>query len=68
MDADRFLGLEISCDRQKRELTVTKPQFFSALLKKFRMEDCNPKLIPADPHTQLRSSMSLNTRRKKLMI
>ena len=68
MDANRFLGLEISRDRQKRELTVTQSQFISALQKKFRMEDCNPKLIPADPHTQLRSSMSLNTRRKKLMI
>ena len=51
MDADRFLGLEISRDRQKRELTGTQPQLISALLKKFRMEDCNPKLIPAYPHT-----------------
>jgi hypothetical protein len=67
MDADRFLGLEISRDRQKRELTVTQPQFISALLKKFRIEDCNPKMIPADPHTQLSASMSPKTE-KKLMI
>jgi Zn-dependent M16 (insulinase) family peptidase len=65
MDADRFLGLKIHRDRQKKELAVTQPQFFLALLKKFRMESCNPKLIPADPHTQLSSSMSQKNREKE---
>jgi Zn-dependent M16 (insulinase) family peptidase len=65
MDADQFLGLKIHRDRQKKELAVTQPQFFLALLKKFRMESCNPKLIPADPHTQLSSSMSQKNREKE---
>jgi hypothetical protein len=64
MDADRFLGLEINRDRQKKELTVTQPQFISALLKKLRMESCNPKLIPADPHTQLSANMSPKTEKE----
>jgi hypothetical protein len=64
MDADRFLGLEINRDRQKKELTVTQPQFISALLKKFRMESCSPKLIPADPHTQLSANMSPKTEKE----
>lgn len=61
MDADRFLGLEISRDRPKKELTVAQPQFILALLKKFRMENCNPKSIPSDPHTYISSEMSPKT-------
>ncbi len=57
MNADRFLGLEISRDRQKKELTVAQSQFILVLLKKFRMENCNPKSILSDPHTQISSEM-----------
>jgi len=55
--ADRFLGVELNRNREKRELTAAQPQFTQALLKKFNMESCNPKLTPADPHTQLSKTM-----------
>ncbi len=61
MDADRFLGLDISRNRKNRELTVAQPQFVSSLLKKFRMENCNPKSVPSDPHTHISAEMSPKT-------
>jgi hypothetical protein len=57
MDAERFLGVEISRNR-KKELTAAQPLFTLALLKRFRMENCHPKPVPADPHTHLSTEMS----------
>jgi hypothetical protein len=58
MDAERFLGVEISRNRKKKELTAARPLFTLALLKKFKMENCHPKPVPADPHTHLSTEMS----------
>jgi hypothetical protein len=42
MDAERFLVVEIIRNRKKKELKAAQPLFTLALLKKFRMENCNP--------------------------
>lgn len=65
MDADRFLGIEFSRNRKKKELTAAQPLLTLALLKKFRMENCLPKPIPADPHTHLSSEMSPKSEKEK---
>ena len=66
MVADRFLGLEISRNRSKKELYVTQPRFIENLLKKFRMQNCSPKSIPADPHTRLTKEMSSKSEQESM--
>lgn len=51
--AHRFIGLDISRDRSKRQLYISQPQFIAKLLAKFNMDQCHPKLVPADPNTRL---------------
>lgn len=58
MGADRFLGIDILRDRTKRKLCAVQSQLISALLQKFRMQDCNVKSIPFDPYTHLTTEMS----------
>lgn len=61
MGADKFLGIDITRNRKERMLFASQPQFTSALLLKFGMQNCNPKATPADPHTNLTAQMSPGT-------
>lgn len=51
--ANRFIGLEITRDRLKKQLYVTQSGYIQQLIDKFRMANCNPSDIPADPCSRL---------------
>ena len=51
--ADRFIALEISRDRSLLTLYLTQTAFIQNLLMKFRMNECNPSKVPADPNSRL---------------
>lgn len=56
--ADRFLGLELTRDRQARLLHVTQSSFIKKLLVKFQMINCNTSRVPADPCSRLTNTLS----------
>jgi hypothetical protein len=51
--ANSFIGLEISRDRPNKTIYVTQSRYIQVLLKRFRMTNCNPSRIPADPFSRL---------------
>ena len=61
MPADRFLGLDISRNRESKELFISQPHYVAKILEKFRMNNCNPRTVPADPNSRLSASMSPKT-------
>jgi transposase InsO family protein len=61
LPADRFVGLDILRDRPNRKLYVSQLDFVNKILKKFNLDLCQPKSIPADPNARLTASMSPNT-------
>ena len=46
-ELDFFLGNKIDRDRKEGTIKMSAPTYIDDLLKKFRMEDCNPKHQPA---------------------
>jgi hypothetical protein len=51
--ANSFIGLEVSRDRPNKTIYVTQSRYIQVLLKRFRMTNCNPSRIPADPFSRL---------------
>lgn len=51
--ASRFVGLDISRERSKRQLYISQSHFIKKLLEKFNMDQCHPKSVPADPNSRL---------------
>ena len=43
-----FLGVTIERNRKERTMSVSQPEYFSAVLKKFGMDDCNPIATPME--------------------
>lgn len=58
LSADRFLGLDLSRDRNQRLLFAQQPQFIANVLAKFGMSQCHPRNTPSDPNSRLNASMS----------
>ena len=48
-----FLGIQITRDRQKRTIALSKTTFIQGTLKNFNMNDCNPVDTPLTPGHQL---------------
>ena len=46
------LGLKITRDRRGRVLTISQPSYLLEMLKRFRMESCNPVSTPLEPGRQ----------------
>ena len=46
------LGLKITRDRKNRVFTISQPSYLLEMLKKFRMENCNPVGTPLEPGRQ----------------
>ena len=46
------LGLKITRDRMGRVLTISQPSYLLEMLKRFRMESCNPVSTPLEPGRQ----------------
>ena len=61
LPADSFVGLNIFRDRPNRKLYVSQVDFVNKILKKFNLDLCLPKSIPADPSTRLTASMPPNS-------
>ena len=51
--ADYFIGLEIIRDRTRQQIFVSQSKFIVTLLQRFRMSECNPSSVPADPDSRL---------------
>ena len=66
LSTDRFVGLEIERDRANRKLFVKSSAFIEKILNRLHMADCEPKLVPADPHVRLSKEMSPSTKVGKL--
>ncbi len=45
-DIRSVLGLKITRDRKARVLTINQPSYLQEVLKRFRMENCNPVATP----------------------
>jgi hypothetical protein len=60
LPAERFLGLTINRNRNKKELSISQPDYVDSLIKKFRMENCHPRGTPAEPGQRLCSEMAPN--------
>ena len=65
LPAGRFLGMTINRNRIKGELSISQPDFVDAILKKFKMEGCNPVKTPAEPGLQLSLDMSPQQEKEK---
>ena len=55
---DHFVGLEISRDRCKGVIHVSQQAYVKKILTRFRMGDCKPRSIPADPCSHLEKQCS----------
>lgn len=65
LPAERFLGIKIDRDRNQRRLSITQPDSIDAILKKFKMEDCNSVSTPAEPGLKLTKNMSPQSDKEK---
>ena len=61
LPADRFVWLDILRDRPNRKFYVSQVDFVNKILKKFNLDLCLPKSVPADPNASLTASMSPNS-------
>jgi hypothetical protein len=62
---NRFVGLDITRNREDRTLSINQPDFVRRILKRYNMEDCNQVSIPADPKNKVTAKMSPNTEEDK---
>jgi hypothetical protein len=62
---NRFVGLDITRNREDRTLSVNQSDFIRRILKRYNMEDCNQVSIPADPNNRVNAKMSPNTEEDK---
>lgn len=52
--ANLFIGLEITRKREERKIFIPQQNYYiRSLLHKFKMTDCNPRSVPADPGSRL---------------
>jgi len=58
LSADRLVGVNMTRDRERRQLFFTQPHYITSILEKFNMAGCNTGAIPADPNARLSSLMS----------
>ena len=46
---DNFIGIKITRNRLMRTIHMTKESYILQILRKFQMDECNSRAIPADP-------------------
>lgn len=51
--ANIFVGMSISRDRVNRTLYVSQPEYTKKILRRFHVDHCHPKSLPADPGQRL---------------
>lgn len=52
-EADLFIGIKIDRDRPNRTIYLSQEQYIIRILHRFKMAECNPKGLPADPFSRL---------------
>ena len=65
LPANRFVGLNISRDRQKRTLSINPSDFIKCILKRYGMDQYDPINIPANPNRRLKPEMSPKTEEER---
>ncbi len=50
---NHFIDIQISRNRSKRTIILSQESFVHRILKRFSIANCNPKVVPADPYTNL---------------
>ena len=65
LPTDRFVGLELTRNREEKKLWVSQNDFIKKVILRFNMSDCNPKLTLADPHVRLSKEMVPKTEAKR---
>jgi hypothetical protein len=54
---DHFVGLEISRDRPKGLIHISQQAYVKKILARFRMGECKPRSVPADPCSHLEKEL-----------
>jgi Reverse transcriptase (RNA-dependent DNA polymerase) len=52
-EPNKIVGIEISCDREKKSITMTQVTYIDAILRKYRIEDINSVATPMDSNLKL---------------
>ena len=47
---NHFLGMVINRNREKQQMTISQKQYFLNVLKKYKMDECNPVAVPMEPN------------------
>ncbi|KAK2577603.1 hypothetical protein KPH14_012189, partial [Odynerus spinipes] len=53
------LGMTIERDRDNGKLRIHQAEYIKEILKRFRMEECNPVYTPMDPNVKLTKNMEI---------
>lgn len=48
-----FIGMNVTRNRKEKRISLNQTQYISKVLKIYRMEECNPVSVPADPNAIL---------------
>lgn len=48
-DARFYLGLQIEHDQHQKKIKIHQNSYVQSLLKRFKMIDCNPEIVPVTP-------------------
>ena len=51
--ASLFIGIKITRNRDERKIFLSQSNYIRSLLHKFKMANCNPSSVPADPNSRL---------------
>ena len=51
-----FLGIQITCDRVNRNISLSQSQLANQIMIRFGMTECKPVATPLDPSIQLKSA------------
>jgi transposase InsO family protein len=52
-DVECFVGIQIRRNPERNLIHISQEKYIEKILKKFQMENCYPKTVPADPHARL---------------
>lgn len=52
-EANYFVGIEITRDREKKQIKIGQKEYLTRVLERFGMADCKSLAVPADPYVKL---------------
>lgn len=63
--SDRFLGIDIRWNRPQGEVILSQSNYINLILKKFRMQECNPCRTPMEQNLKIEPCNNVNLMTKK---